>query len=193
LRLCIVEPDGYGGLIHFSFELCQALADAGHEVRLITDQNYELDDKPHRFSVQKFLRLWNPVTVNIEAQRSLHARAMRIVRRGFRAAKLSFEWARLTGQLVAHKPDAIIFSEILFPHLAIFLWIMRKRGLTLSQVCHEFEYQEREGASLQLRTTLSRFTYRQFNVIFFLSHATRAAFLARRPPIQRSLPLLSMV
>ncbi len=179
MRLCVVEPDGYGGLIHFSFELCQALVDAGHQVSLVTDRNYELDDKLHRFSVHKFLRLWNPVTVSVEEQRSLRARAMRGARRGFRAVKLSYEWARLTRYLLAHKPDAIIFSEILYPHLAIFLWVLKKRGMTLAQLCHEFAFQEREGSSLQLRAALSGSIYRQFDSIFFLSRAAQAAFLAR--------------
>ena len=178
MRLCVVEPDGYGGLIYFSFELCQALVDAGHQVSLVTDRNYELDDKLHRFSVHKFLRLWNPVTVSVEEQRSLRARAMRGARRGFRAVKLSYEWARLTRYLLAHKPDAIIFSEILYPHLAIFLWVLKKRGMTLAQLCQQLPFQEREGSSLQLRAALSgSITGSRQN--FFLSRAAQAAFLAR--------------
>src|SRR5262245_46368533 len=88
LELWVVEPDGYGGLIHFSFELCQALADEGHRVSLVTSKSYELDQVPHRFTVRKLMKLWNPTLSNKVAS-GRFAHAGKIVRRGRRGIRLT--------------------------------------------------------------------------------------------------------
>ena len=52
LRLVLVEPNGSGGLIHYTYQLCTALADEGMDVTLITGKEYELAHLPHNFQSQ---------------------------------------------------------------------------------------------------------------------------------------------
>jgi len=42
----MVETGGWGGIAHYAWSLCAALADAGAEVWLLTNAAYELDDLP---------------------------------------------------------------------------------------------------------------------------------------------------
>ena len=52
LRLVLVEPNGSGGLIHYTYQLCTALADEGMDVTLITGKEYDLAHSPSTFSSQ---------------------------------------------------------------------------------------------------------------------------------------------
>ena len=42
IRLFIVEADGRGGLAHYVYQLCTALADEGVDVTLVTAIDYEI-------------------------------------------------------------------------------------------------------------------------------------------------------
>jgi glycosyltransferase involved in cell wall biosynthesis len=176
MRITYVEPDGTGGLSHFAYEICEALAQRGHTVRLHTSSDCELRNLPRSFELAAQMRLW-PRTSRQEGRG-----VRRLLQRGRRGIRLTKEWARLTRQILADRPDFVLFSEILFPHLGFFLWLLRLRGIKLGQICHEFNYQEREGATRMVASAqriLSKFVYRQFEHIVFLSEATRSAFLER--------------
>src|SRR5512138_3980581 len=154
LQLVLVEPNGSGGLIHYSYQLCTALAEEGVDVTLITGKEYELAHLPHNFHVNNMLDLWSlfdpQVTQNIEAnpwQRRWH-KVRWTVRRGQRALRLLSAWVQLTRYLSKLKPDIVQFSKINFPFEAIFLRQMRRRGLTLTQICHEFELRENSDGPL---------------------------------------------
>jgi Trk K+ transport system NAD-binding subunit len=58
MKIIVVETFGTGGLIHFSYQLCRALADKGCDVTLVTSDDYELTAYPHNFHVDAFMRLW---------------------------------------------------------------------------------------------------------------------------------------
>ena len=58
MRLFVVEPLGSGGMIHYAYQLCTALANLGASVTLVTSYEYELDAFPHNFTVKKQMRLW---------------------------------------------------------------------------------------------------------------------------------------
>ncbi|HVT44093.1 MAG TPA: glycosyltransferase family 4 protein [Thermoanaerobaculia bacterium] len=60
MRVAVVEPAGKGGLIHYAYQLCSALAARGADVTLVTDRNYELRHLPHTFRVDEILELWDP-------------------------------------------------------------------------------------------------------------------------------------
>jgi len=180
MRVTLVEPDGEGGLAHFAHELGAAIAaQGGHDVRLITSQHYELTHLPHSFEVAPIMRLWSKAADR--NQKPLPA-VRRKVRRAARGARLTWEWARMARRVLADRPDIVLFSEVLFPHLGIFLWFLRKRGIKLAQICHEFAYQEREGRRGLLgglANAAARRVYPQFDWIFFLSEATRTSFHER--------------
>jgi hypothetical protein len=57
-RIVVVEPDGAGGMIHYAYQMCTALAAGGADVTLITSTSYELAALPHSFRVIPMMRLW---------------------------------------------------------------------------------------------------------------------------------------
>jgi len=192
LRLVLVEPNGSGGLIHYTYQLCTALADEGVDVTLITGKVYELAHLPHNFHVNNLLDLWSlfdpQVVQNINAgawQRRWH-KIHWTVRRGQRAVRLILAWIKLTRYLSELKPDIVQFSKINFPFEAIFLAQMRRRGLTLTQICHEFELRENHTgplSSLVLRAYGD--IYRNFSAMFFHAHENCEKFLSLFPFAQR--------
>jgi glycosyltransferase involved in cell wall biosynthesis len=191
-RLFFVEPNGSGGLIHYTYQLCTALAEQGMDVTLVTGREYELAHLPHNFQVNNMLDLWSlfdPQVVQLADasrwQRRLH-RLRRTVRRGQRAIRLIAAWVRLTQYLTECKPDIVQFSKINFPFEAVFLRQMRRQGLLLTQICHEFELRESGGglfASLAVRAYAD--IYKNFSAIFFHANENREKFLSLFPFVRR--------
>src|SRR5918996_439893 len=105
LHLVLVEPNGSGGLIHYTYQLCTALADEGADVTLITGRDYELAHLPHNFQVNSMLELWNLFdpqagqTVNASPWQRRWHKVRRTMRRGQRAVRLISAWGRLTGTI----------------------------------------------------------------------------------------------
>jgi glycosyltransferase involved in cell wall biosynthesis len=188
LRLVLVEPNGSGGLIHYTYQLCTALADEGVDVTLLTGKEYELAHLPHNFRVNNLLDLWS--LFDPQASQSAHANPWQRrwhklrwnVRRGQRAIRLLSAWVSLTRTVIALKPDIVQFSKIHFPFEAIFLAQMRRRGLTLTQICHEFEPRETLPAllsSLSVRAYAD--IYKNFSAIFFHANENCEKFLSLFP------------
>jgi glycosyltransferase involved in cell wall biosynthesis len=185
MRVFVVETDGAGGMIHYAYQLCTALAAGGAEVTLVTARHYELRHLPHSFAVKPLLHLWP----NIEptpgptgpARRSLR-RLGHKVRRGWRALRLAREWARLTRYLLAERPDVVQFAVIRFPFQAVFLRRLRRAGLYLAQVCHEYEFRESDHALIRrLTARWARRVYPSFSAVFLHSEADRERFLSLYP------------
>jgi glycosyltransferase involved in cell wall biosynthesis len=192
LRLVLVEPNGSGGLIHYSYQLCTALADEGADVTLVTGKEYELAYLPHNFRVNNLLDLWNLFdsqviqNINANAWQRIWYKVRWTVRRGQRAVRLILAWIKLTRYLSELKPDIVQFSKINFPFEAFFLAQMRRKGLLLTQICHEFELREnQEGplSSLILRAYAD--IYKNFSAMFFHAKENREKFLSLFPFVQR--------
>jgi glycosyltransferase involved in cell wall biosynthesis len=192
LHLVFVEPNGSGGLIHYTYQLCTALADEGVDVTLVTGREYELAHLPHNFQVNNMLDLWSlfdaQVVRNINANpwQRWWQKAHRTARRGQRAIRLISAWIQLTRYLTELKPDIVQFSKINFPFEAIFLAQMRRRGLILAQICHEFELRESHMgllSALVLRAYAD--IYKNFSAIFFHAKENREKFLSLFPLVQR--------
>ena len=86
-KLVVVEPNGTGGMIHFAYQLCNAMAGIHHNVTLITSADYEMHDRPHDFVVDTRMRMWSltdPVGVDTNSALS---RTNRRVWRKFRRVK----------------------------------------------------------------------------------------------------------
>ena len=191
LRLVLVEPNGSGGLIHYSYQLCTALAEEGVDVTLVTGKEYELAHLPHNFKVNNLLDLWSlfdpQVTQNLNAsawRRQWH-KIRWTVRRGQRAIRLILAWMKLTRYLIESKPDIVQFSKINFPFEAFFLRQMRRRGLVLTQICHEFELREQEGSFSFLILRAYADIYRNFSAMFFHAKENRDKFLSLFPFVQK--------
>src|SRR5215216_6633261 len=192
-QLVLVEPNGSGGLIHYTYQLCTALANEGMDVTLITGKEYELTHLPHNFQVNNLLDLWSlfdpQVSQNADAkgwQRRWH-KIRWTVRRGQRAFRLIAAWIRLTRYLSKLKPDIVQLSKINFPFEAIFLAQMRRSGLTLTQICHEFELRENhQGPLSSLTVRAYADIYKNFSAIFFHANENCEKFLSLFPFVEKN-------
>lgn len=186
----VVEPRGSGGMIHYAYQLCAALANTGAKVTLVTTQEYEMDRFPHNFEVRKQMKLWSPTETSPTGSAfgwagRVAQKSFRAIRRVGRGIRLIIEWIRLTGYLIQAKPDIIQFGKIEFPFEAIFLAILKRNGLVLSQVCHEFELREQGNNPLvTISNKMYRWVYESFSILFFHGESNRQRFLElfKAPP-----------
>jgi glycosyltransferase involved in cell wall biosynthesis len=183
VRIVLVEPDGYGGLAHFAYQLANALADAGADVTLLTSRHYELAHLPHRCHLSASLAMWPNVRLAPPPgwipQSALTAGHR--IRRVARAIRLVIVWADLTRRLVRERPDVVQFSEIRFPILGLFLRSLTRVGVVLTQVCHEYEPRESGPIGRAVVRYSSRWLYESFSMIFFVGNGVRETFLATFP------------
>lgn len=184
MKLFVVELHSSGGLAHYTYQMCQALQEQGASVTLVTADDYELDRFPHQFAVEKRLHLWEHFksTMTLPTTSRLARAAHKVfwnVRRGVRGLRLIREWHRLTNYLIAQRPDIIQFGKINFPFEAFFLARLRQRGLTLTQVCHEFELREyRNLTTALLANRLYSSVYTNFSLILLHGEQNRQRFLS---------------
>jgi len=185
MKIAIVETDARGGLIHFSYQLSEALASSGAETVLLTGRDYELAGLPHKTRVLPILKFWPQFEAVGASPLWLRMRkAMRPVRRIWRGFVTLREWSRLTIWLLRNPPDVVFFSVIRFPFQVLFLRILRRAGIPLVDICHEFERREAKGrAKPRLNARLYSAAYRQFSLILFVSETTRKEFLETFGPI----------
>src|SRR5688572_19042186 len=183
LQIMVVEPRGSGGMIHYAYQLCTALSKAGAQVTLVTADRYEMENYQHNFTVRKQMQLWSSTdsaeTVKTNSWLGKAAgKIYRGVRRTIRGIRLIVEWIRLTNYLIRARPDIIQFGSIEFPFEAIFLNILKRNRLILSQVCHEFELREESNNPLtNLSIQLSRWVYDAFSIVFFHAESNQQRFL----------------
>lgn len=98
-------------------------------------------------------------------------------RRAVRAVKFIWQWNRLTHRLLEERPDIIQFSLIHYPFQAYFLSRLKRSGILLTQICHEFEQRDsKPGLINALNQFLSQKIYRSFSAVFFLAEKTRQDF-----------------
>jgi len=193
LRLAVVEPNNGGGLIHYTYQLCTALAGAGVDVTLITGTEYELADYPHNFRVEKILQLWEhfdqqPLSAQTRNSLTRHfVRLQRLLRRAVRGGRLVMAWLTLASRLVRLKPDIIQFTRIEFPFEALFIKYLRRRGFVLTQICHEFESRESQGLFSSLLLRLTGDAYINFSAIFFHARENHNRFLSLYPDVPERL------
>lgn len=187
LSLILVEPNGSGGLIHYTYQLCTALANEGVDVTLITGKDYELAHLPHNFQVDNILELWSlfdsQAAQNVNASRWERRlqKARWTMRRGQRAIRLISAWATLTRHVIERKADIVQFSKIHFPFEGIFLAQMRRHGLILTQICHEFELREKQGLFSSVAVSAYSDAYKNFSAIFFHARENCEKFLSLFP------------
>lgn len=171
-RLAVVEFAGRGGMIHYAWQLCRALAGTGADVTLVTSQHYELDALPHPFKLRKILRLWDPKP----AGESAGPRKLRRIGRAFVHYR---EWLRLALHLRRERPDLVLLGDIRFPGDLAPILLLRMLGLRLADVCHNVAPYAAGGFR---RSALDRFLYRRiyrcFERVFVHFEDNRRAFLA---------------
>lgn len=176
MRVTFVEFAGKGGMIHYAWQLCTAMAKEGAEVTLVTDQSYELDVLPHNFAVVKLMRLW-------DSKGELASGAIaRKLQRGVRGVRYYAEWERLAAYLKRSRPDVVQFGDIRFPTDLVPLAQIRRSGLLLADICHNVQPFSLAGRSAgrfsgsRWKRTLYRRIYEQFRLVFVHFDVNRHAF-----------------
>jgi glycosyltransferase involved in cell wall biosynthesis len=190
MKIFVVEPRSAGGMIHYAYQLCQAMAEEGADVTLITSQGYELKGYPHNFTVNQFLKLWplSDPRLTKPARNKLESILRKIfwtARRGVRAARLIYQLIRLTRYLVRSRPDMVQFGEVEFPFEGFFLQYMKWRGLKLAQICHEFESRETQGLMARLADRMKVIVFQSFDIIFLHGASNLNKFNSLYPMIPR--------
>lgn len=183
-RVAVVEFLGRGGMIHYAYQLCRALADEDAEVELLTDQDYELEALPHNFAVRRVFRLWNPRPEGgVVWSTSLVARLTRLARRAKRATMYYRDWWRLVRLMRRERPDVVQFGEIRFATDLLPLLALRASGVKLADVCHNiapFDISA-DPAKITKESRLYRAAFRRiyscFDAVFVHSEVNRREFL----------------
>lgn len=183
LRIAIVEFQGRGGLLHYSYQLSCALAAEGAQVELLTGEDYELQFLPHNFSVHRIFRLWDPRPPGtVEWSTTMRARVARTARRSLRAIKYYREWLRLIRFVRRERPDIVQFGDIRFASDFLPLLALRASGTRLSDVCHNIAPFDSSGdrSKITKETAFNRAIFRRiyacFDTVFVHSEVNRREF-----------------
>lgn len=177
-----MEFAGRGGLIHYAFQLCRALAAQGADVTLVTDRHYELDALPHPFPLVKLLRQWDPKPQGVRTT-SLRGRIRGKLRRGARAVVYYREWLRLARWLARARFDVVLLGDIRFATDLAPVHLLRARGQRLADICHNVRPFALGGAASggfrrsRLDHFLYRRLYRRFDRVLVHFERNRIAFL----------------
>lgn len=180
-RITIVETNAQGGLVHFAYQMADALAGEGVEVTLITCPDYELDNLPHRFAVAKLLRLWPMFDRNRgDSVTDPIRKFQRKARRVWRGALYFAAWTRVTLHLLRDRPDGVVMSIIQSPLQVIYFKVLKRAGIPMVQICHEIEQRDTERGTWDhyVARPLMGACYRTFSMVVFLASTIEADFRA---------------
>ena len=112
----MVETGGWGGIAHYAWDLCAALAGAGVEVSLLTNRQWELAHLPARFEVDRCFAGDAGYLGNVKALRQALAR-----------------WRR----------DVVHVQSLLSTRLDAFLWPLIRRRRPVVMTAHNIRSHER--------------------------------------------------
>jgi glycosyltransferase involved in cell wall biosynthesis len=116
VNVMMVETGGWGGIAHYTFNLCAALADAGVGVSLLTNRAWELEGLARSFTVD----------------------------RGFAgAAGYLRNVGALRERLVRSRPDVVHVQSLLSTRFDTLLWPMVRRRVPLVMTVHNVRTHER--------------------------------------------------
>jgi glycosyltransferase involved in cell wall biosynthesis len=174
MKIAVVEFAGKGGLIHYAYQLCRAMAAEGADVTLLTDRHYELDALEHPFRVEKIFQLWDPKPAGAQTP----PRRFRL-QRVFRALRYYREWLRLIAHLRRERYDVVQFGDIRFASDFYALRQVRKHVRVMTDVCHNVR--RFTGGGSFVPSDRYRRIYRLFDLVFVHHAVNRNEFAMRYP------------
>jgi glycosyltransferase involved in cell wall biosynthesis len=116
VNVLMVETGGWGGIAHYTFNLCAALTDAGVEVSLLTNRLWELDGLSGGFAVDRGFAGDAGYLTNVGALRDRLARA---------------------------RPDVVHVQSLISTRFDALLWPMVRRRVPLVMTVHNVRTHER--------------------------------------------------
>lgn len=161
MKIAVVEFAGKGGMIHYVFQLCRAMAEAGADVTLITSKQFELASLPRNFNVEPIVDLWDPKAKDAGP-------LLRKLRRVGRAVRYYRQWLRVIRRVAALKPDVVQVGDVPFPLDFLPLRLLRRKAPLFADICHNVNPFDAAGGFG--RSRWKRFFYRRiyrlFDVVF---------------------------
>ncbi|HET8797384.1 MAG TPA: glycosyltransferase family 4 protein [Thermoanaerobaculia bacterium] len=178
MKIAFLEPAGKGGMIHYAFQLCRALAESGAEVTLITSTDYELGALGAPFRVEPIVELWDAKPAG-RVSTAWWRVAARKLRRVFRAFRHYREWLRQIHRLAQLRPDVVLLGEIRFPFDLFPLLLLRRKAPLLADICHNVHPFRAGGIFTRSRVDqfFYRRIYRRFDVVFVHFERNRREFM----------------
>jgi glycosyltransferase involved in cell wall biosynthesis len=183
VKIVYLEPAGRGGMIHYAFQLCRAMAAAGADVTLLTSTNYELAHLPHPFTVEPTIELWDPKPAGRLSQ-TPWAIAWRKLRRVGRAIRHYQQWLAQIRRVRELAPDVVLIGDIRFPFDLFPLLLLKRRARTLVDICHNVHPFATSGSAAGLfdrsrwREWFYRRIYRTFDRVFVHFERNRSEFVS---------------
>jgi len=116
MKAAMVETGGWGGIAHYAWNLCAALAGAGVEVSLLTNEQWELGHLPARFEVERCFAGDAGYLGNVMALRQALTRA---------------------------RPDVVHVQSLISTRRDAFLWPLVRRRRPLVMTAHNIRSHER--------------------------------------------------
>lgn len=183
MKIVYLEPAGRGGMIHYAFQLCRAMANSGADVTLLTATDYELAELPQPFSVEPTIELWDAKPAG-RLSHTPWAVAGRKIRRAGRAVRHYRQWLAQIRRVRELAPDVVLLGDIRFPFDLFPLMLLERHARVLVDICHNVHPFSASGASAGLfdrsrwREWFYRRIYRLFDRVFVHFERNRAEFVA---------------
>ena len=183
VKIAFIEFAGKGGMTHYAFQLCRALAAAGEDVILVTEHVYELEELPHNFRVDRSIDIWDPKPQGRLSTSKLAVFGRKIRRVG-RAVRNYREWLRVVGRVGKMKPDVVLLGDVRFPFDLFPLMLLARKARVFADICHNVHPYSAGGKSGGLfdrsawRGWFYRRIYHLFDVVFVHFQRNRDEFAA---------------
>jgi len=184
MRIAVIEPFPYGGLLHYSTQLADALAERGNEVDLIVPRGHELAGHTGPAARRAVL------PPDAKAAPPNPSRAQLKLRRARTAARLLATWTRIAREVRNSDHDAILMggSFDMAPLALAGLLATRLRGRTpIAHVCHNIRPLHRWGGedlyvNSGVTTALLRRLYPSFDLVLVHGERSKREFEETWPP-----------
>jgi glycosyltransferase involved in cell wall biosynthesis len=184
MRIAVIEPLPLGGLLHYSTQLADALAERGNDVELIVARDNELSDLAGPARRRAVLPPDAPPAAVDPTGRQ------RALRRARTAARLTTVWSRIAREVRFSRHDAILlggsFDMALTAGAGLLVTHVGGRA-PLAHVCHNVRPFNRWGGDelyVSSRPTLAllRRLYPSFDLVFVHGERSREEFEQTWPP-----------
>jgi glycosyltransferase involved in cell wall biosynthesis len=183
MRIAVIEPVPYGGLLHYTTQLADALAERGNSVDLILAREHELQA---RTGPARRRAILPPDALSAPQSPT---RMQRNLRRARTALRLATTWVRIAREVRFGDYDAILLGGSFDMALTAGagLLVTHLQGRTpLAHICHNVRPFNRWGGdqlyvSSGPTITLLRRTYPRFDLVFVHGEQSRREFEATWP------------
>ena len=189
MRIAVIEPVPFGGLLHYAVQLADALAERGNDVDLIVARENELSARSGPARRRELL------PAGATAHSGDPTRLEATLRRARTALRLTKTWGQIARQVRFGSYDAVLINGSLDLSLtALGAWTVNlvKGKTAVSHVCHNPRPFNRWGGSdlfvdSGLSVKMLRRAYPSFDLLFVHGEKSLEDYNATWPPTEMAL------